>query len=195
MQRSLWMLAIAIVGAVVILNGCSKRIKPEPVEEKVEVLEEEVASPPEVSEPVAETEQLEIRELEMAIVEETLQEPTDKDDRALLRGNLAHVYFDFDKFNIREDMRPILEANAKWLKSNPKLTIAVEGHADERGTNEYNLALGERRAQAVKRFYVALGVGASRLSTISYGEERLVCMQRHEACFSKNRRAQFDIQK
>ncbi len=104
---------------------------------------------------------------------------------------LKPVYFDYDKSDIRGDMKPVLQTNAKWLMTNTAVKAQIEGHCDERGTNEYNLALGERRANAIKRYLTALGVPAGRLSTISYGEERPVCTQHEESCLSRNRRGQF----
>jgi peptidoglycan-associated lipoprotein len=104
---------------------------------------------------------------------------------------LKPVYFDFDKSDIRDDMKPVLKENAKWLSTNTALKVQIEGHCDERGTNEYNLALGERRASSIKRYLAALGVKADRLSTISYGEERPVCTQHDESCYHLNRRGQF----
>jgi peptidoglycan-associated lipoprotein len=101
------------------------------------------------------------------------------------------VYFDFDKSDIRDDMKPVLQEDAQWLSTNTAIKVQIEGHCDQRGTNEYNLALGQRRADAVKRYLIALGVSAGRLSTISYGEERPVCTQPDESCYARNRRAQF----
>ena len=93
-----------------------------------------------------------------------------------------------------DDARATLESNARWLNSNPKVRVKIEGHADGRGTNEYNLALGERRAQSAKRFLSALGVDESRLATISYGEERPACTDNTEGCYTKNRRVHFTVQ-
>jgi peptidoglycan-associated lipoprotein len=104
---------------------------------------------------------------------------------------LQNVYFDFDKYEIRRGDAEILAENAKWLKANAAALVLIEGHCDERGTNEYNLALGERRARATRDYLVSLGVEASRISTISYGEERPVCVERTEACWEQNRRAHF----
>jgi len=104
---------------------------------------------------------------------------------------LQEIHFDFDKYDIRPDAARILDSSADWIKSNSEALILVEGHCDERGTDEYNLALGDRRAQATKNYLVAQGVAASRLTTISYGKERPVCTERTEACWAKNRRAFF----
>ena len=105
--------------------------------------------------------------------------------------NLKTIYFDFDKYNIRPDDAKTLDGDAAWLKANPNNLVLIEGHADERGTNEYNLALGEKRAKAAMNYLVAQGVQASRVTIISYGEERPVCAEKTEACWAKNRRDNF----
>jgi len=104
---------------------------------------------------------------------------------------LKDVYFDFDKYDIRPNDARTLDTNAGWLKQNTGQLVLIEGHADERGTNEYNLALGERRAKAAMNYLVSQGVQASRITIISYGEERPVCADKSEACWSQNRRAHF----
>ena len=105
--------------------------------------------------------------------------------------NLRDVYFDFDKYDIRPEDAKTLDSNANWLKSNPNQLVLIEGHCDERGTNEYNLALGERRAKAAMNYLVSQGVQASRITIISYGEERPTCSDKNESCWAKNRRAHF----
>jgi peptidoglycan-associated lipoprotein len=107
---------------------------------------------------------------------------------------LKEVYFDFDRSDLRADARDTLKSNWGWLKANPSAQVQIEGHCDERGTNEYNLALGAKRAQSVKDYLVTLGTAADRLSTISYGEEIPVCREQTEECWQKNRRARFVIQ-
>ena len=104
---------------------------------------------------------------------------------------LKDVNFDFDKYEIRPTDAKTLDANAAWLKSNATMLVLIEGHCDERGTNEYNLSLGERRARATMNYLVSQGVAQSRLSVISYGEERPLCTDHNEACWAKNRRAHF----
>jgi peptidoglycan-associated lipoprotein len=104
---------------------------------------------------------------------------------------LQDVHFDFDKYDIRSEDAKILDANASWLKSNQNQLVLIEGHCDERGTNEYNLALGERRAKSAMNYLVSQGVQASRITIISYGEERPQCTEHTEACWAKNRRAHF----
>lgn len=106
---------------------------------------------------------------------------------------LKEIYFDFDRYDIRADARETLRANAEWLRRNPQARVVIEGHADERGTNEYNLALGAKRAQAAKDYLIQLGIEAGRLSTISYGEEVPVCREKTEECWQRNRRDRFVI--
>jgi peptidoglycan-associated lipoprotein len=106
---------------------------------------------------------------------------------------LKDVFFEFDRYDLRADARDTLRANADWLKGNAAARVEIEGHCDERGTNEYNLALGAKRAQAAKDYLVTLGIPADRLSTISYGEEVSVCKDLSEGCWRQNRRARFVI--
>jgi len=99
------------------------------------------------------------------------------------------VFFDYDKYSLQAESRQVLEKQAAWLKTNGAVTVVIEGHADERGTREYNLALGERRANTVKDYLVALGVADDRVSTISYGKERSVALGSNEAAWAQNRRS------
>ena len=103
------------------------------------------------------------------------------------------VFFDFDKYDLKPEGRSSVEALAAWLNSFPAVTLTLEGHADERGTREYNLALGERRANAVKDYLIALGINAGRLTTISYGEERPAVPGSYEEAWAQNRRSQFVV--
>ncbi|HWM78235.1 MAG TPA: peptidoglycan-associated lipoprotein Pal [Methylomirabilota bacterium] len=104
---------------------------------------------------------------------------------------LKPVYFAFDSSTIRPGDAKTLDASAAWLKAHPDQLTLIEGHCDERGTNEYNLALGERRAKAAMSYLVSKGVEAGRITMISYGKERPVCTEHNEACWSKNRRDNF----
>ena len=106
---------------------------------------------------------------------------------------MKDIYFDFDRYDLSADARTILRTNADWLKNNPTARVEIEGHCDDRGTNEYNLALGAKRAQAAREYLVTLGVAPSRLSTISYGEEIPVCKEATESCWGQNRRSRFVI--
>jgi len=103
------------------------------------------------------------------------------------------VHFDFDKSEIRPDQRPILDRKARFLLAYTSVRIQIEGHADERGTVEYNIALGHRRSQSAKDYLVSLGVAASRIDTVSYGEERPLDPGHNEVAWAKNRRAKFNV--
>lgn len=104
-----------------------------------------------------------------------------------------HIHFDFDKYVLTPQAMMILDDKAAYLREHPSVSVLVEGHADERGSNEYNLALGDRRANSAKNYLVKSGVAESRITTISYGEEQPLCRQQHESCWSRNRRGVFNI--
>lgn len=115
-----------------------------------------------------------------------------------LRGEIRafeaeNVFFDFDKSELKPEARAILVKKAEWLRNNSEFSVRIEGHCDERGTNEYNLALGERRANAAWKFLNALGISGNRMTTISYGEERPADPKHNEDAWSKNRRDEFKL--
>jgi peptidoglycan-associated lipoprotein len=112
--------------------------------------------------------------------------PGSKEDFVANVGD--RVFFDFDKYSLRADAKAALDKQVAWLKKYPTYAMSIEGHADERGTREYNLALGDRRANSVKEYLVANGVAAARVKTISYGKERPVALGSNEAAWSQNRR-------
>lgn len=145
----------------------------EPVEEKVEMMDmqDNVFIAPE-AEPIQEARVL----------------PDFKDEQ-----QLQDVHFEYDRDKLDTSTKTILQANAEWLKKNPKARVEIQGHADERGTNNYNLGLGERRALQTKKYMVNLGVDESRLYTISYGEEKPFCFDSNENCWWENRRAHFTV--
>ncbi|HBF13112.1 MAG TPA: peptidoglycan-associated lipoprotein Pal [Deltaproteobacteria bacterium] len=105
--------------------------------------------------------------------------------------SLNAVHFDFDHSNIKSDMVGVMNGNAGYLQKHEKTSVTIEGHCDSRGTNEYNLALGDRRASQTKQFLVKKGIESSRMKAVSYGEEKPVCHQEDESCWWKNRRADF----
>lgn len=107
----------------------------------------------------------------------------------LFDREVKDAYFDYDKADIRADARDALTQTAQFLRSYPQLKIVIEGHCDERGSTEYNLALGDRRAAAAKQFLTSLGISADRLETVSYGKERPFCTASTEECYQQNRRA------
>lgn len=109
------------------------------------------------------------------------------------QGPLSNIYFDFDRYDLSADARETLKENARWLKANPSTRVEIEGHCDERGTNEYNLALGALRAQVTKDYLKSLGISEERMSTISLGEEVPVCRDQSEDCWEQNRHTRFVV--
>ncbi len=137
-------------------------------------------------------------ELERLKREKAEKERLRQEELAKLEGEIKafearHIYFDFDRAELKSESRDILKAKADWLKAHPNFSVRIEGHCDERGTNEYNIALGERRANAAWKYLNALGISGTRMDTVSYGEERPVDPGHDEAAWSKNRRDQFKL--
>ena len=117
------------------------------------------------------------------------EESGESEERATVSGaGLKMIYFDFDKSFIREDARPVMQTNAEWLKAHPTAKVRIEGTCDERGTIEYNQALGQRRAASAKKYFTDTGVSSSRISLISYGKEKPACTDPSETCWQKNRK-------
>ena len=123
----------------------------------------------------------------------TIPGPTPGSQEHLVVNVGDRVFFDFDKSDLKPDARQTVEALAAWMNNYPATTITIEGHCDERGTREYNLALGERRANAVQDYLLALGVSANRLRTISYGKERPAVLGSNESAWAQNRRGVFVV--
>src|SRR5271168_3797729 len=109
----------------------------------------------------------------------------------LFEQNVKDAYFDFNKADVRPDARDALAKTAEFLRSYPQVRVTIEGHCDERGSTEYNIGLGERRAQAAKNYLISLGIGANRMDTVSWGKERPFCTEHTEECWQQNRRAHF----
>ncbi len=131
---------------------------------------------------------------------QTMQsEPTQTTPTGVVPGTQAHfqnavggstiIYFDTDRFNVDSQDAAALQAQAQYFSQYPQLTFTIEGHADERGTREYNLALGERRANSAKNYLVSLGIGANRITTVSFGKERPIALASDESAWAQNRRA------
>jgi peptidoglycan-associated lipoprotein len=116
-------------------------------------------------------------------------------DEELFAQNIKDVFFDYDKYDVRADQQSALQADAQWLAQHPNVKFTIEGHCDERGSTEYNLALGDNRANTVKNALVQAGVAADRIRTISYGKEKPFCTESNEQCWQENRRAHFVYQK
>ena len=117
--------------------------------------------------------------------------PPAEDLDKLFLQEVRDAYFDYDKADIRADTREALSHTAEFLKAHPSIKVTIEGHCDERGSTEYNLGLGDRRANAVKQYIVSLGVTADRINTVSFGKEKPFCMEHVEACWAQNRRGHF----
>jgi peptidoglycan-associated lipoprotein len=167
-------LTVLVLAAV--FNSCKKEVKTTPTkEEKVEKVEEVT---PKVEKPQLTEEELFQRR--------TLEELN-------RMGYLKRIHFDFDKYFIRDDMKPILEQNAQWLLKFPTVVITVDGHCDERGTEEYNMALGEKRAEAAKKYLMNLGVPGERLKPVSYGKLKPLVKGVDEQTYYMNRRDEFTI--
>jgi peptidoglycan-associated lipoprotein len=115
------------------------------------------------------------------------------DKHARDTGLIGDIYFDFDKYDLKPEARERLSKNADFLKQNPKFVVEIQGHCDERGTNDYNIALADRRANAAREYMVTLGIAAARLKTVSFGEERPVCTDHNESCWWRNRRGEFHL--
>ena len=187
---------------VLLLAGCAKKTPPTvsetPSTETMSATE--AAQQREAEERLERERRAAIEERERAVREESMRRQRDEDSRmtqatAMAQENFVNqdVHFAFDSFTLSEEARTILEQKASWLTSNAHMATQIEGHCDERGTTAYNLALGERRANAVKQYLMALGVQASRLSTISYGEEAPLDPGHNEQAWARNRRAHFVI--
>jgi peptidoglycan-associated lipoprotein len=180
------MVWVVVPAIAITLLGCPKK-KPATQPEEIQVDTEEVPEPVEVAPPERDmTEEDRVQPGLPSDVEELNQYLRDQ-------GLIDDVYFDFDRSELRPEATEQLARNADWLRGNAGYVATIEGHCDERGTNEYNLALGERRANAAKSYLVSLGIDGGRLTTISYGEERPVCTESTESCWQRNRRAHFVV--
>jgi peptidoglycan-associated lipoprotein len=172
--------AVVLAACVFAFWGCPKRT------ETASVPEARTAEKPGADDEAS----ARAREREAAARKE--QEEREARERAAAQARgLRPVFFDFDQSHIRRDARDVLKANAEWLKANPKASIRIEGNCDERGTIEYNQALGQRRALSAKKYLADLGIAPGRIALLSYGKERPVCTESAESCWQENRRADF----
>jgi peptidoglycan-associated lipoprotein len=163
------------------LAGCAQKAVTKPEAEKTAEQKEATEKTPEkVTEQKAGQESVTSMEKETAGMEET-------------QGMFKDIHFDFDKYDVKDEYKPELKSIAEWMTKNAEAKLSIEGHCDERGTNEYNLALGDRRAKGIKDYIVSLGVAGTRVETISYGEEKPLCTDHTEDCWAKNRRAHFVV--
>ena len=175
-NRSL-LVAIIVSLSMFVLWGCPKKA------EVTTAPETPQATTPAKEEPKAEPM---MKEEPMPAVKEGSTERA-----ATAAAGLQPIYFDFDKSFIRDDAKSVMKANADWLKAHPKVKIKIEGNCDEKGTKEYNQALGQRRATSAKKYLTDMGIAANRISLISYGKEKPICNESTEGCWQKNRRDDF----
>jgi len=217
MKRNLIIATLVVFAcsSVFLLSSCAKK--------KVVAEEKEITAPPkeaakveeekppavEVAKEVKEEEEKAIKKAQEARIEKLKEleiakkkEAKEKaggeklwEDRRGIRFEAKPVYFDFDKSLVKPEYWRVLREKAEFLKDNPNFNIRIEGNCDERGTNEYNLALGERRAESAKKFLIPLGISPDRIETISYGEERPLAVGHNEDSWAQNRRDDFAIMK
>ena len=217
MKKKLWIsltLLLVIPGLMLVISCAKKTVKTEtsvmgepieePAEEKVTKAaptaptEEEKAQ--EVARQVAEEEEAsaeeKITEAPTSVMGEPITEETAQAEKIVARNQFLYedIYFEFDKSILLPMAQDTLKKKAEYLYNHSDITVVIEGHCDERGTNEYNLALGDRRSESAKRYLVDLGILPSRLTTISYGEERPVDPRHNREAWAKNRRAHFVIE-
>jgi len=177
------LITLALLGmALVPLAGCKKKAPTQTAEARPPVTaakppEKEVAPPPAAA--PTKDEVTEVLAMDIDVLNK--------------KGYLSDAFFDYDQSDLREDARSVLAGDAQWLKKHATVQVLIEGHCDERGTAAYNLALGDRRANAAKEYLVSLGIDGSRLRTVSYGKERPFCTESNESCWQKNRRAHLVI--
>jgi peptidoglycan-associated lipoprotein len=174
-----WLLVLVALSLVLMFNACGKKAA------KVEPVQGPVVE--KVEEPVAQVERPVLSEEEL--FQQKSLEALNKDQV------LKKINFDFDMYTIREDMKPIMQANADWLLKFASVEVLVEGHCDERGTIEYNIALGEKRAEAARNYLISLGLNAAKVKIISYGKSKPLVQGVDEATYFQNRRAEFVITK
>jgi len=171
-------------------------VKPETSEPKPEAVSPESTADLEKEKKLREENLREESLREKALRDKAAQEEAARKEAAAREAasksaKLESIYFDFDEGSIREDQKDIMLKNSEWLKANPKVKVKLEGHCDERGTAEYNLALGQKRAEAAKIFLEGLGIAKQRISAVSYGKERPLDPGHDEAAWAKNRRVDF----
>jgi peptidoglycan-associated lipoprotein len=171
-SRSLFFVPVILLLSMFVLWGCPKKAEVTTTQET-----------PKEAVPAAPT-----PKPEEAVPAPAIREAQPEERAEAKAAGLQPIHFDFDKSFIRDDAKPVMKANAEWLKANPKVKVKIEGNCDERGTKEYNQALGQRRAASAKKYLTDMGISGSRISLISYGKEKPICTQSTEDCWQKNRR-------
>lgn len=201
MKRKLLTFFPVLVLGLALATGCQKRIATEDFSEAAPATE---AASPEKSEVTVPDESIKSEDVTAEDIQSTadaklggqyasLGSAEDLTQKAIEKGHLYTIYFDYDKYTVREMDMDYLTKNAKWLGINPDIRVRIEGHADERGETDYNLALGDKRARSIRKYLEDMGIGASRLDVVSYGEEKPAVNGQGEEAWAKNRRAEFVI--
>jgi peptidoglycan-associated lipoprotein len=180
--KALSLAAVALIG-LQLLWGCPKKAEVTSAPESQKETQTEAVTSPATPSPSLDT--------NAARSEAAAKEARER--AAALEAGLKPVYFDFDRALLRDDAKAVMKANAEWLRANPKIKVRIEGNCDERGTKEYNQALGQRRSVVAKQYLVTLGVASSRITLISYGKEKQICTESTEDCWQKNRRDDFIV--
>jgi peptidoglycan-associated lipoprotein len=188
LRRLVWLSAMVLFVALIVI-GCSKKVPPPPPPPPAPPPAPTAPPPPPPPPPAPQTQK-------PAPPPAPPRAPTEeeifsKKTLEQVTADLSDVSFDYDQFNIRDDQRATLTRNGDYLRRWTTVRVTIEGHADARGTNEYNLALGQRRATAIRDYLVGVGVAADRMVVVSKGEEELLCREDNDACHARNRRVHF----
>ncbi|MFO7643791.1 MAG: peptidoglycan-associated lipoprotein Pal [Desulfosarcina sp.] len=200
MMKRKWMLLLMllVLPALLFSVSCAKRaVVAEPTMTEADAAEAARQAQLEQQKALEQERQRKLEEERLAAARaEQLKAEAAQRDQTTAKNRFVNemVYFAFDDSSLDQQAQEVLREKAVWLRDNPDASVIIEGHTDERGTNAYNLALGERRAESVKSFLVNLGVDASRLTTISYGEERPIAFGQTEAAWAQNRRVAFVLE-
>ena len=181
-MKKIVILSLACLLVLSFLVSCRKKVEPPPPPPPPQVKEQPKVEKVKEAPPVKEPELTEEEIFAAKSLEEVNREKP-----------MAMIHFDFDKYFIRDDAKPVLDSNARWMRKWGSVIILIEGHCDERGTEEYNMALGEKRAKSTLDYLVSLGISANRIKIISYGKSQPLDPGQNEIAWQKNRRAQFLI--
>ncbi len=189
MKKGRWIMGLFIIAVGVMLISCScakKKVTPPEAAVTPAAPSEVKPTTPKIEEkPAVKMEELEAKKKE--------EEAKKRLEQEIEEFEKTMIHFDFDKAELRPEAREILKKKAEWLLKHPEFNVRIEGYCDERGTEEYNLALGQRRADAAKRYLIKLGVSPERITTVSYGEENPIDPRHCEEAWAKNRRDEFKL--
>lgn len=185
-MKRYWVFLILIV---LIFSGCKQRVVTQPeAQQQTQQKDQQKADASQTKATEKITEQKLASNVESVGTKDASSKAMEEKE-----GMFQDALFDYDKYDIKDVYKPVLKSLSSWLIKNPGARLSIEGHCDERGTNEYNLALGDRRSKAAKDYLISLGIPSARIDTISYGEEKPLCSEQTEECWAKNRRAHFVV--